>query len=126
MYASPRTFGTRRASQCKHVDSQVFCILIFKKPLSFLCLNSPYFYLQSLQLVQLLWIQPRNQDFEPAACIFYKEVVLFSNQVPILAVTYLDQADANLLSNARFTRWHLHIIIYRVLRVLKPCMKNET
>jgi hypothetical protein len=37
-----------------------------------------------LQLVQLLWIQPRNQDFEPAACIFYKEVVLFSNQVPII------------------------------------------
>jgi hypothetical protein len=70
--------------------------------------------------VFLLWLQPSNQNSEQAACILHKETVPFNQNseqaacilhkvtVPfnhqdlILAVTCLDQANANLLSDACF------------------------
>ena len=56
----------------------------------------------SLLPVLLLWLQPSNQNSEQAACILHKVTVPFNHQDLILAVTCLDQANANLLSDACF------------------------
>jgi hypothetical protein len=52
--------------------------------------------------VLLLWLQPGNLNLEQAACILLKVTVPFSLQDLILAVTCLDQANANLLSDVCF------------------------
>ena len=75
---------------------------VSSRDLSFLCQNSPSFCFWSLLPVLLLWLQPGNLNLEQAACILLKVTVPFSLQDLILAVTCLDQANANLLSDVCF------------------------
>jgi hypothetical protein len=53
-------------------------------------------------------LQPSNQNSEQAACILHKVTVPFSHQDLILAVSCLDQATANLPSDACF----MHNIVH--------------
>jgi hypothetical protein len=76
---------------------------VSSRDLSFLCQNSPSFCFWSLLPVLLiLWLQPGNLNSEQEACILHKVTVPFSHQDLIRAVTCLDQANANLLSDVCF------------------------
>jgi hypothetical protein len=76
---------------------------VSSRDLSFLGQNPPYFcFWSSLLPVLLLWWQPINQNSDQAACIQNKVTVTFSHQALILVVTCVEQATANLISDACF------------------------